>query len=156
MGTADFIGLFIVGVMLAYLILGSEHSKRSDSETAVVEMYVRVCPRCGSQDIGLDADNFKGFVQYSGKLFYKCNKCGFISQSFIEMSENAAEDFESIREGDWKKPRGWRFRESKESKRGHSYILYISTGILLYLLFGPVGIALILYALVLYLWRKIN
>ena len=142
MDTADFIGIFIVGVAVAYLILNSEHSKKSSSKTPVFEKYVQVCPRCGSQNIELDADNFKGFVNYSGKLFYKCNKCGFISQTFIEMIEEATMDFESNREGHWEKPGGWRFKSIK-GRDSPSYFLYITTGLVFYMFFGELVIALI-------------
>ncbi len=56
--------------------------------------FVKVCPRCGSTDVQLDTELFMGIVQ-DGEWWYKCNRCGFTSNSFPDMTPEEARAFEA-------------------------------------------------------------
>jgi ribosomal protein S27AE len=94
----NYVFYFLLGIVFVTLLLLSnglkEHVEGDESSKPKLKDFVKVCPRCGSTDVKLDTEFFKGIVQYTGKLKYMCNRCGFIAYAFPEMTVEEAVEFE--------------------------------------------------------------
>ena len=52
------------------------------------EVYVKICPKCGSDEIGVDFSNLLVWV-YGTTVIYKCNQCGHRGDTFPEMTKKS-------------------------------------------------------------------
>ena len=92
----DYALLLSIGFFIARLIFSVDRKDTGDSKKQGKEKKdvkrVMVCPSCGSRDIGLDSDVYKAAAEFGGKLYYKCNKCGFIAPTFPLMDKKSADE----------------------------------------------------------------
>jgi len=91
----NYLFLLVLMLLATYIVFGFNKKDRPEVKPMSSGKEVMVCPRCGSVDVGLDTDTIKSAAEFGGKLYYRCNTCGFISHTFPFMDEEAAKDLGS-------------------------------------------------------------
>jgi DNA-directed RNA polymerase subunit RPC12/RpoP len=153
--TSDYLIYLILGAAIAWAL--SDFKKFQKTlidfffENQKEERAIRTCPRCGSTHVAIDADNYKGLVNYSGRHYYVCKRCGFHNHTFPEMSDEKARNFGENKGGGWREEM-W----TRSKKIRNPYKLYLAAGLILFLMLGLPGMFVIFATIVLYHWLKKN
>ena len=59
-------------------------SEKKKMKKKINEVYVQICPLCGSTDVGVNFENSAGWA-YGNSASYQCNSCGNIANIFPEV-----------------------------------------------------------------------
>ena len=66
--------------------------KKTNAKNKTNEHYVKICPKCGSIDVGVDFSN-PVVWDYGTTTKYKCSKCGNLSPIFPEIMLGEVQNF---------------------------------------------------------------